>query len=511
MATQREPGSNIIAQYTTPLRGTWNSLAIHAIPLDALYDSQNVFLRRGKLRNRPGMQAVTNVLFDGTVLGATLATTPYDKIVLAVTKSSVYELRENSDVWAIAANHTNIKYALSDTSAVDIALLETSGRYVALLAERSHVLQQWDGLAHATGEIVSSFEFSTVPAPASVCIAARRVIALTPPHTIQWSATFDHTNWSPLAIYRLAQTGDEGICVRALSSLSFAVYKDRSIYVARAQAGNDDTAFNFAEPIRVEGPAGVHAVVDVSGMHIYMTRSGRVAAFDGTRFPAWIADGLWLFLQDDIDPVFAHMIFGVYDYRLHMIKFVYPKRGDNGKLRGLVLINVPFEGLDIAEATQKVYASFKGTLGISCTMGCEMRFNRLINRSLLFSDDGFTKTSFILSEDVELDNDVSFPCSIQLPMQALQEAQHAQVQVETLVERGKHYGSIIIEGVTSNFLETETGTIDIAKAQVIDLERDPVVDVKAFNVPTRFFGVKYRWDSTSNVRYAGAVVYARKA
>jgi len=511
MATQREPGSNIVAQYTTPFRGTWNSLAVHAIPLDALYDSQNVFLRRGKLRNRPGMQAVTDTLFDAPVLGATLATTPYDKIVLAVTKTSLYELSETSSEWAITRNPENLQYALSDVSTIDLALLETSGRYVALIAERSHPLYQWDGLTRATSHIENSDPYGMVPSPSSVCIAARRVIAFTPPHTVQWSATFNHTAWSPLSIYRLAQTGDEGLCIRALSSLSFVVYKDRSIYVARAQSGTDELAFNFAEPIRVEGPAGVHAVVDVSGQHVYMTRSGRVAAFDGTRYPTWLADGLWLFLQDDIDPTYAHMIFGVYDYRLHMIQFVYPKRGDQGKLRGLVLINVPLEGLDVAEGSGKLYASFKGTLGIACSMGCEMRFNKLINRSMLFSHEDFLIRSFILDEDTERDNDVSFPCGIQLPMQALQDAQHAQVAVETLVERGKHYGSMLVDGVTSNFLESPSGTIDITKAHTIDLERDPVVDIKAFNVPTRFFGLKYRWDSTSNVQYAGAVVYARRA
>jgi hypothetical protein len=509
MATQREPGSNIVAQYSTPYRGTWRSMAIHAIPLDALYDSQNVFLRRGKLRNRPGLHSVTSAIFDGPILGATLATTPYNKVVLALTKSSLYELGEGVEEWSLASNANSLTYAASDTAPIDLTLLETSGRYVALIAEASHALQQWDALTHSTSPITASV--GAVPKPKSVCIAARRVIALVPPHTLQWSQTFDHTAWPPLALTRLAQTGDEGICVRSLSSLNFAVYKDRSIYVARAQAGNDDTAFAFQEPIRVEGPAGVHAVVDMNGQHVYMTRNGRVGLFDGTRYPAWIADGLWLFLQDDIDPVYAHLIFGVYDYRLHLVTFIYPRRGDAGRLRGLVLINIPFEGLDIAEGGQKIYAAFKGNLGLSCTMGCEMRFAQLINRSMLFSNEVDVHRSFIFDEATELDHTTRFLCSMQLPMQALAEAQHAQIQVETLIERGKHFGSVTLEGVTSNFLETETGSIDVTKAHVIDLERDPVVDVKAFNVPSRFFGLKYSWNSTSNVRYAGAVVYARKA
>src|SRR5262245_23625921 len=87
-----EPQSSVVAQFSTPLRGTWNSAAVHAIPQDALFDSMNVFVRRGKLRNRPGLSLLNTTVFDGPVLGAAMAVTPTEKRMIAITQQSVYEL-----------------------------------------------------------------------------------------------------------------------------------------------------------------------------------------------------------------------------------------------------------------------------------------------------------------------------------------------------------------------------------------------------------------------------------
>ena len=45
MTLVREPGSEILAQFTVPTRGTWRNAAIHRIPVDAVYDSFNVYIR----------------------------------------------------------------------------------------------------------------------------------------------------------------------------------------------------------------------------------------------------------------------------------------------------------------------------------------------------------------------------------------------------------------------------------------------------------------------------------
>lgn len=502
-----EQGSQIVAQYTTPIRGTWNSLAVHTVPTDALYDSMNVFLRKGKLRNRPGLRHITETQFDGPIIGATLATTPYDKIVLACSKSTLYELSQQSSEWVTSVNTSILPYGASDESTVDIALLETSGHYVALLAEHTRELLQWDGLTHQVSQIVAS-SGSIIPHPSSVCIAARRVIALTPPHTVQWSVTFDHTNYPPLAIYRLAQTGDVGICVRAITSLSFAVYKERSIYVARAQAGGDESAFTFAEPIRVEGPAGVHAVVDVNGAHMYMTRNGRVAVFTGAAYPQWIADGLWVFLQDDIDQRYAHLIYGVYDYRLNAAIFVYPKVGDSGKLRGMAIINIPYAGVDI-QSVQPIHAAFKGTLTQSCTMACDTNFHHIINRSMFFQHKPFDRTAAIMDENAVDDDGEAFQCMFQTPLSSMPNATHSMVTVQSFLERAPGNGFVHLQPITSNGLENETGNVQELLNDIISLEKDPIVEYLPCNVPARFVGLRYSWPSTSKVRYAGATIHGR--
>jgi hypothetical protein len=499
----RDAGAQPLAQFTVPFKGTWPSLAAHQVSLDALYMSQNVFIRVGKLRERPGLSRHNDSTFDAPIIGGAMAVTPVAKRLIAISKSRVYELTNGSAPWLQTSTGS---YAASDNATLDMAFIETSSQYIGLVASEGQPLMQW--LAGAGISAITPVA-GTVPLAKSVCVASRRVVALVPPHTLVWTPVFAYNNYPALAVTRVASTNDAGICVRTLSNLSFVLYKERSIYLARAQAGSDANAFSLNEPIIAEGPAGVHAVVEVSGNHIYMTKSGRIALFDGSQYPKWIADGLWLHLQADIDPAHTTKIFGVYDYRLHSVLFFYPKLGDAGQLRGMVLLSFPLEGSGIVQGMPVVQgaAAFLGVTSQWCSYGYTIHLNNQIDASFLFG--AASLRSYLFDEDVRTDDGNSFTSQVQTGLFPMPDMRHNHVSIEPFLERLDGYGKLSIEGVYSDSLENAGGTIDFSNPLTEDLNNVPVQSYLAFNVPTRFFGLRYTWTSDAIVRYAGTALYGR--
>lgn len=496
MSLVHEAGASLISNFTVPYKGTWNSVAANMLSPDALYDSMNVFIRKGKIRERPGLLSLNPTIFDRAVLGSVMAVTPTDKIMLAITRTQVYTLSQSDTTW----QSDSVGSYADENAPIDITFIETNNQHVAIIASKGFVLSRWiqgAGVTHITPTL------GIIPFAKSVCTSAHRIIALVDPHTIRWSATLTYDEWPALAIAKIAQSNDDAICIRALGTLNFVIYKERSIYIANAQAGSDASAFNIRFMQTVEGPAGVHAVVVSNGTHVYMTKNGRVGVFDGSGFVKWVCDGLWIHLQGDIDPIYAHSIFGVFDYRLHTVTFYYPKRGDSGLIKGMLLINLPLEGSGI-----ETQAAFLGVSQIPVSYGTEMRFNNNIDRSIIYGVDDGVGSSYIFDEEVRSDNNTPYQCAIQTGLFPLPNMQHHHVSVETFLERSDGNGFVMMSGVTSDALENETGTTSTL-GQVIDLNHNPVREYFGFDVQSRFFGLKYTWLSDSKVRYAGASLYGR--
>jgi hypothetical protein len=461
----------------------------------------NVFIRRGKVRGRPGLSSVNETIFDAPVLGGMLAVSPQDKRLVVLTRLSTYELGEYDSAWVQVNTGP---FASADTAIIDTAGMETSDIYAVLVASEGFTLHAWNSLLHTTNVITPQSGSDSIPLAKSVCVAVRRVVVLVPPHTVRWSRVFQIDYFPPNAYNKVAQTNDMGICVKLLTNTSFVLYKERSIYVARAREGDDDTAFTFSDPIYVDGPAGIKAVVNIAGLHIFMTKNGRIAQFSGDSYPRWIADGLWLFLQDDIDPLYAYLTTGVYDHRLHTVTFYYPRKGDGGALKAMVIICLPLEGVDLQQ--QPVPATFKGYSAIPVTHGLESRFNQTIARSMVFSG-GPNPQSYYGDESANTDDGQYYDCMMVHGLTAMPDARHTKVSFETFVERQQGYGVLSAEPVMSDTLESQDGTTPDGKLEYIDLETNPVQSIKAFNVSTRFFGLKYTWRSDSTVRYSGSVIY----
>lgn len=508
MTLVRETGSEIITQFAVPSRGTWKNVGAHLLPVDAVYDSLNVYIREGRLRARPGLVRYDETIFTNPILGGAMAVTVGEKVVLAITKDKIYQLSDLTNTWNSLSAPSMTTFAPDDSCVIDIAFMETSGENIAIIAEPHNVLKKWVDVPRS----VSILTGTNIPQAKSVCIAASRVIALIYPHTVVWSNINNPTVFDATAYSKRAQSGDGGVLVESLSNLSFVLYKERSIYIVRAQAGLDEsTAFSFSEPLYADGPAGVYALVRIEGAHIYMTHNGRIAIFDGTRYPQYIADGLWFFLQEDINPSLAHTIRAVYDYRLHTVTFYYPKINSGSGLRGMVVLNLPFQGQDIQETQAR--AAFLGVCGKGITHGIEKRWDRQgsVDRSILFStqnDPTDRNRAYLFNETVTSDDGNAFNCSFQTGLQPMPDARHTHVSTETFVERSQGYGILGVEPVISDMLETPGGMIPDMSKQYINLEQNPVREYIAFGQQVRFFGLRYSWESTSTVRYSGAVVYS---
>lgn len=503
MSLVLEAGATPLVAFTVPYKGTNNSVAAHQLTPDTLYSSMNVYIRRGKLRQRPGLTVMNGTVFDHPVIGGAMAVTPAHKVLLAVTRTQLFTLDAADSQWQ---TDTVASFANSDDSPVDITFLETMSQYVAIIANEDYQLKRW-----IEGSGAATIAAANVPVAKSVCTAASRIVALIHPHTLQWSSVLDYTSWPALAIAKIAQTNDTAICVRGLTTLDFVIYKERSIYVAKSQAGSDASAFNIQFAQEVEGPAGTLAVVNVDNGHMYMTKSGRVGIFDGSTRVQWIADGLWVFLQSDIDPQYSGKIFGVYDYRLHTVTFWYPRRGDAGLMRGMLLINLPLQGSGIeqpAAFTRYVSAAFLGVSNEPCSAAFESRFADQIDTSVIFTATPTGPQSFTFDDTSPYDHFVAFQCSFQTPLFPLPTMKHSQITLETYLERSNGNGTVTVNAVTSDALENEGGTVS-DEAQLVDLNSNPVREYIAFNIPTRFFGVKYSWLSENTVRYAGTVLHGR--
>ena len=494
MSIIREAGAVPIVSFTVPYNGTWNSVAANMLTPDTLYNSMNVYIRRGKIQSRPGLVQLNATSFSQAVQGGAMAVTPTDKILLAISQTQLYTLKQSDTTWQL---ETSPPFAVNDTP-IDICFLETSSIYTALIANSAYRIRSWI-------QGVGTVEVAAAPRAKSVCTAGRRVVALVDPHTIQWTPVLDYTTWPALAIAKVSQTNDVGICVRTIGTLTFVIYKERSIYIARAQAGSDANAFNIQFVQYVEGPAGVQAVVDMQGTHVYMTKNGRIGIFNGTSQVQWIADGLWLYLQDDIDSRYTYKIYGVFDYRLHTVTFHYPRVTDvNGQMTGMVVINMPLSGSNVQQP-----APFLGVSQTPCTYGMEMRFDDRIDRSVVFSYNSSVGRSLLFSDIVKLDDGAVYSCAMQTGLFPLPEMKLQQCSVETFLEKQDGYGSISVYSVTSDALDNETGDIEYVNGSLIDLNNRLVQEYRGFNTPTRFFGLRYEWLSSSTVRYGGATVYGR--
>jgi len=477
-------------QYPVPYSGTWKSLPGHLIPESALVDSSNVFIKDGELVTRPGLGVKFGIgVLDGEVLGGGEFSNGVDRFLVAVTRSSVYTAT------SIVSNWNRIGGVSFDADkGVSFDLFSSSGVVYAIIASGS-VVYTWDGTTFNT--ITSSL--GVIPNVHDIEIAFDRIVAIEKPYNVRWTVGLDFTNWSDLNESKKPESGDEVVTIKKMTNLGFVLYKEKSIYIAFATAGPDSTAFTFRDSRgQYEAPAGIHAVVDVNGSHIYMTASGRIGLFTGAQH-RWIADGIWSFMREDIDETLTYKIFGIYDRVLNTLSFVYPR---GGEMVGLVVVNLPYPEIGI-----QGFSAFLGTLSVPVNYGFGFKLNNLLPQCIGFNSSD--NQGYLFDSSVGNDAGLPFNCIIQTPIKPFESFKHNKVNVETFCERSDTYGMVGVNIVSSAMLDNRDGHV-YSEMQRIDLNTARVNEFLGFNKSDRYFGVKYSWNSGLSVfKYKGAIVYGR--
>jgi len=506
-----EAGAQPLAMFQLPTKGVWKYTSAHLIPPDALADVQNMFLFRGKLRPRPGMTDVTFSYGSGSTNpilgGAFFIGGAGNNRVVAISRT---ECREVTGIPGTFATTSTGTYAANDNKVLEFDLMFEGANLRGVMADNASPLLQYQ---NTLGLSTMTASQGTIPTNVqSLCIAAQRVVCLIAAggnasyaqDTLIWSAVNDHTGWPALAYAPANATQDIGTCVRQLGSIGAAIYKKRSIYVVRARPGTDASAFSLSEPFKAEGPAGAHALVPIEGRHIYMTENGRLGIFDGTRYPVWFADHLWQYLQEDIDHTYAYKILGVYSYRHKAILFFYPRASDGtGALVGLVMVTIP--PIEMAADPLLQSAAWLGVTSNPPTFGLTVFPSATEPQTMLF--DASRRICYF-DQAATSDVGAAFTGFLQTPLIPIPGLVTQQINVETFLERLAGYGTVQLQLVTNNMLDSLLGTL--SGLQNIDLTQTPVREYYGFNTPARFVGIRLSFTSTSaRPFYAGAGLYGR--
>ena len=518
---QNDPSARLLKTYFPPFKGTWKTLPSHLLPDDVLQDSMNVTLLSGKLRSRLGLLEFDTADFNTNIVGSFLfIDVGNSKFPIASTSTKLYKYdggwMEMTGGLALMPA-TQVKMA-SIQIGNSVYLLYANGTDTVKFSNNGAILQ------NITPYIDPVTGASTIPILKDICTSFNRIVGFSPPYVVTWcsaltSSYLNFTNWPASNQTVLSDTEDSIVAIATLGTLNLAIYKEGNIFVGLAQAGSDSQAFRFEHRGQYEGPAGVQAVVKALGGHVYMTPTGRIGYFDGTQ-QQWLADGLWPFLQDDIDLTYAENIFGVYNYKTSEIYFWYPKVGDSGLLKGMVTLNTIYPTAGITTVSY-----FLGETAFHCSNGLSVPLFNASKNPLVFGNPTFpvnTHKTFSLDKDTYTDNNVSFQCSMKTglfkpaPLAAIsqgftQSKDNSDIYrpiIELYVERNVSKGLVTVSPLTSNSLENDG---DLGDFEVIDLTKMVPNEFIGSNNSGSFLGLNLSWDSLALVSYKGCDIYGRAA
>jgi hypothetical protein len=473
----------------------------HRLADTHLWDAQNIVVREGCVQPRPGMTPFGTFSvndFGARPMGA-LQLVRVDQLAIPVvaTTTSVWKL-----VGGVWVNITGPGLTGSPDRPVRMTLLEfgTPG-VVYLVLVNGQAVQSWDGTALTTSAIAGS-----PPAFTDVATAYDRIIGLIPPYEVAWGDALSLSTWSQLNRRLLAETPDEKVAISAFGTYTIAVYGRNSIFIGTAQAGPPSQAFRFDLVKVVDGPAGPAARIQVDGVDYYMTSQGRLAAFDGANH-RWIADGFWPYVQPtetpvspQIDAQYARRVVATYDRHFGELRFYYPRVGDGGEPKGLVVCYLPQP-----EAGLPGYFALPGASTQAVTAAAPIRLDDGLDRLLLASPTtlkSYTPTG-------PTDDGTTFDCALQtgLKPSGLKRVAHA----EPFVERGEGFGTLDVAAVSSFILDTPGGTVH-PHPRTVDLTFGGGTETRVpFDAQGRFYGLRVSFRSTAHVRYHGAVLHGTAA
>jgi hypothetical protein len=503
ITSQLDPSAELLKSLSLPVKGTWKTLPPHLLPDIVLQDSLNVTLLDGKLRHRLGLGLATPDTFNGPIIGSFLfIAADGTKYVLASTANRLYQTAPGAftDITG-AATLTGTSTQVSMTS------IQIGTSVYLLYANGVDVLKyKTDG--GTLSDITPNS--GTLPICTDICTTFSRIVGVTPPYVVQWCDVLNPSylsfrEWPALNQVVLSDTEDAIVAIKPLGTLGFVVYKEGNIFVGIAQAGAPSQAFRFEHRGEYEGPAGIQSIINTNGVHVYFTRTGRVGVFDGSKHE-WVCDGLWPFLRDDVDPLYVQNSFGIYNYTTNEIYFWYPRVGDLGAIKGMLIINM---SMPLAGITDVAY--FKGLSNFAVSNGLSVRVFQSGGIPYIFSNKPWN-----LTKGNYYDNGERFNCSFKTGLSRVleQDAIHGKRQPDIIrpifefyAVRDSTRNIVNISAITSNQLE-DNGTV--SPSVTVDLSTISPNEYIGFNDTGSFVGLQATWSSDALVEYKGCDIYFRR-
>jgi hypothetical protein len=490
-------GDRVIGRFPVPWRGVNQQVPAYELPPDALRSASNVIPRNGVLRPRPGYVQFHSQVFTGTPTGIA----PYlrgaaDPVPVLGTTSRIYKY--DSGAWSDVSGSNPTAATTQPARFTTISI--GSSNYV-IHTNGKDTPRSWAG----------SSNFATMtgaPLWSDVCTVADHLIGIIPPYKIQWGDIRSISTFGSLNVKHAAETADAVVALRPLGLSNAAIlYKERSIYGVSYTGGQTEaTAFRFDPLGFYDGPASPAAVVDVDGAHIYMTRNGRVAYYNGAQH-VWIADGVWPVIQADMDSSVAIRAWGAYDPANHEVHFVYPSLTYSSGLRGYLCVTLPRPAEGVT-----VYGGFPGALSGALSAGGVVRLTD--NLDIILTAGTTNNRSYKLTTAATTDDGTVYSGSWTTGLIAAPGTDPFRLDsVETYAERADAYGKLSLTPLNSWTLAGEGSTPDVARDVILSAADEPRTAPTGLNIYGRFFGLRYSFDSasTNTVRFKGAALYALRS
>lgn len=261
-----------------PLGGVRSDVVPYDIPPGFLWRSNNIVPRYGRLRTRPGLQKAATTgpgsRISGGMMFKNAASTTQ---IVAATLTKWFKL--SGDAWV------DISGAFSFTHDADnpmrFAVFPAAGSNWLVGVNNTDVPKKWDGVA---GALVSVG--GTPPIAKDVTVAGNFLVlgnvieaGVRSASRIRVSDFNDLDTWAQYGPVDLTDTNDDIVAVRALTRTSFAIYKEKSIWMAWAQLGL--FPFQFETMEYRPGPVSPAAVIRVDQDHYYLGLDSRIHHFNG--------------------------------------------------------------------------------------------------------------------------------------------------------------------------------------------------------------------------------------
>ena len=498
----KDPAAQLLRKYRVPFRGIWKTIPSQYLPEDVLSNGENIVVKDGYLRSRPGMVLLENTEFTGVPIGSILYIGSVGTQPIVMTTTRLYSFASGTWNDETAATFFNGSEVIPGR----MTILQVAGVNWVFGTDGVNIPLIWNDTTTLQAVTVTS---GSLPVFRDVTTIARRLIGVVDTYDVRWGNPSLLGEWPTGNVARLTDTADRVMAIRSLGTLGGVIYKASSIWNIYANAGlTDSEAFRFEHMRNVEGPAGPAAVVDASGVHIYMTSSGRIGMYDGASH-RWIGDGIWPFLKTDVDSSFPERIHGAYDSTEHEVYFFYRRAGDGlAGLRGLVIVTLPYpeagittfgyytSSLDLAinaSLNNLQPGAFTGSSGI---------------KALLFGRA--TKKSFFLNYNAYDDLGVTFTCNFQTGLTEMPEGVPHRLFVKVLALRDATRGVVKVQGIENNLLSSQLGTPEDPGVD-LDLTETPADQYIGLASPTAYGGVKFTWTSTARFQYTGCDLFGYPA